>query len=61
MTEPVHEVNVGQLLTLIGEQQVEIRITRAKLAQAEARIKELSAPDPTQREPQTGPKLEAVP
>ena len=49
------QVSPADLVMIIGEQAVEIRVLRLQLAARDAKIKELAPP-----EPQTGPQLEAV-
>lgn len=53
MTEPTHEVNVAQVLAVIGEQYMELRLTRELLARAQARIKELETKE-SKDDPSTG-------
>jgi hypothetical protein len=45
MTEPVNEVNIAQVLQILGAKEVEIQVQRAQIAQLQAQVAALSPPE----------------
>lgn len=58
MSEPTQQVSVPQILMLYAEIDIERRLLLARVAQLEARVKELTPPE---GKPESKPNLEVVP
>ena len=46
MTEPNTEVNISQVLQILGAKEVEIQVMRAQIAQLQAKVVELTPKPP---------------
>ena len=42
MNEPTHEVNMAQVLQILGSKEIEIQVQRAQIAQLQAQVAKLT-------------------